>query len=87
MRDSESQSCPVPLQAIDAWLGEQKHGGDRSKHIPLYTFKYTFGPLTAVSLKEDRWSIRQFIRQVGPYRLAGGLATVFLCWHYSVAEH
>lgn len=87
--ESQSHVPSVPLQAIDAWLGQHaippEEIAERALvHIPLYTFKYTFqgNPYTAI-VEGGTGGVYANIypaKVEAPYRLAGGLAAlIFLC--------
>jgi hypothetical protein len=87
--DSQARTPSVPLQAALDWLEgrgiPQNEIAERALvHIPLYTFKYSFGgqPYTAVVEAGTGGTFANIYpaKAEAPYLLAGGLAAlVFLC--------
>ena len=87
--DSQARAPSVPLQAALGWLAErqisQKDIAEQALvHIPLYTFKYTYGSDTYTALVEaGTGGVLANIfpaKAEAPYRTAGCLtAFVFMC--------
>ena len=87
--DSQARMPSVPLQAALGWLeSRQIPQGEIAEralvHIPLYTFKYSYGgqPFTAIVEAGTGGTFANIYpaKAEAPYLLAGGLAAlVFLC--------